>query len=442
MSRTMKLLLPLAVVAAAVVVAVLLVQAAPEPPEREPETRLPLVRAVPAEPRDVRLDVHSQGTVRPRTRATLVAQVGGRIVEVSPSFAEGGVFRQGEVLVRIDPRDYELALSQARSQVAQAELRLAREEAESQVAREEWEELARDRAPADDRDGGASPLTLREPQLAEARAGLEAARSAVDKARLDLERTSVEAPFPGRVEAKQADLGQSVSPGTPLATVYAIDYAEIRLPVQVSELGYLDLDLAPGGGDDPSGSVDSGPEVLLSAQLGGGRHTWRGRIVRTAGGIDPETRMLPVIARVDRPFGEAAREAGAPLPVGLFVEARIAGREAEGVYVLPRSAMRRTGRWREGELGAVLVAESASGDEPARLRFRDVRILRVVGDEAVVSAGLEPGDLVVVSPLETPTDGMPVRVERIEPGEVPEAPAGPGDLPDDELTIEAPESSP
>lgn len=442
MSRKTKLLLPLAVVAAAVLVAVLLVQAAPEPPTREPETRLPLVRAVPAEPRNVRLDVHSQGTVRPRTRATLVAQVGGRIVEVSPSFAEGGVFREGDVLVRIDPRDYELALSQARSQVAQAELRLAREEAEAEVAREEWEELARDRALADDRDdgdGGApSPLTLREPQLAEARAGLQAARAAVEKARLDLERTSVEAPFPGRVEAKQADLGQSVSPGTPLATVYAIDYAEVRLPVQVSELGYLDLDLAAEGGDAPSGSMDQEPEVHLSARLGGGRYTWRGRIVRTAGGIDPETRMLPLIARVDRPFGEAARQAGAPLPVGLFVEARVAGREAEGVYVLPRSAMRRTGRWREGEPGAVLVVDPASGDEPARLRFRDVRILRLVGDEAVVSAGLEPGDLVVVSPLETPTDGMPVRIERVEPGEPGpgrEEPAGPGE---DELRVEPP----
>lgn len=406
MSSKTKLLLPLAVVAAAVVVAVVLVKAAPEPETREPETSPPLVRAMPVEPRDVRLDVHSQGTVSPRTEATLNAQVAGRIVEVAPSFAEGGLFRAGQVLVRIDPRDYQLALSQAESQVAQAEVRLAREEAEAEVAREEWEELAGDGA-LGEAPGGPSPLALREPQLAEARAAVEAAEAAVRKARLDLARTAVEAPFDGRVRRKQADVGQSVSPGAPLAEVYAVDYAEVRLPVPVTELEYLELDL--------TSDTRQGPEVALSAELAGARRIWRGRVVRTAGGIDPETRMLPVIARVDRPYGEAARQAGAPLPMGLFVEAEIAGRTAREVFLLPRSALRESARWREGEPGTVLVAEEPVGEEePARLAFRQVRIVRLSGDRAVVSSGLRAGDLVVVSPLETPTDGMAVRVEEVE----------------------------
>jgi RND family efflux transporter MFP subunit len=236
-----------------------------------------------------------------------------------------------------------------------------------------------------------------------------AAEAAVEKARLDLSRTTVQAPFYGRVEGKQADVGQSVSPGTPLATLYAVDYAEVRLPIPIHDLEYIDLQLA--------GETDDGPSVELSAELGGSRHAWTGRVVRTAGGIDEQTRMMPLIARVDEPYGAAARQAGAPLPIGLFVEARIAGRRAEGVYVLPREALRETGRWREGEPGRVLVVDRPRpADEPDRLRFRDVMIVRLEEDHAVIGSGLEAGDLVCVSPLETPTDGMVVRITRDEAG--------------------------
>lgn len=448
MSRKTKILLPLLIVAAAVVLAVILVKAAPSPPTHEPEALPPLVRVIEAEPRTVRFDVESQGTVRPRTEATLNAQVSGRIEWVSPSFAEGGLFRRGETLVRIDARDYRLAVSQAEQQVAQAKVALAREEAEARIAREEYEDLA-----ADGAVGDVSPLTLHEPQLAEARAAVEAAEAAVERARLDLSRTTVEAPFYGRVEQKQADVGQSVSPGAPLATLYAVDYAEVRLPVPVTELEYVDLQLA--------GETDDGPTVELSAELGGARRAWTGRVVRTAGGIDGETRMMPLVARVDEPYGAAARQAGAPLPIGLFVEARISGRRAEGVFVLPREALRETGRWRQGEPSRVLVVDDsapppdpepagdgemeagsesiagrASSEPRARLRFRDVWIVRLEEGYAYVSRGLEDGDLVCVSPLETPTDGMQVRITRNEAAPVgPEGPelagedVGPGEAP-------------
>ena len=430
MSRKLKILLPLLVVAGAVVLAVVLVQSAPSPPTQNPVTPPPLVRVVEARSRVFRFDVESQGTVRPRTEATLNAQVAGRIEWVSPAFAEGGTFRKGEALVRIDSRDYRLAVSQAEQQVAQAEVALAREQAEARIAREEYEDLA-----ADGAVGEVSPLTLHEPQLAQARAAVQAAEAAVERARLDLSRTTIEAPFYGRVASKQADVGQSVSPGAPLASLYAVDYAEIRLPVPVTELEYVDLSLV--------GETANGPVVELSAELGGTRRAWTGRVVRTGGGVDPETRMMPLIARVDEPYGAAAQRAGAPLPMGLFVEAAITGRQAEGVFVIPREALRETGRWREGEASRVLVVDGApvppeeaeapsddgedaaeaeaqaeadpTADEPRyRLRFRDVWIERLDEDHAVISRGLSDGDRVCVSPLETPTDGMIVRVTRAE----------------------------
>ena len=393
--KTRRILLPLAVLAAGAVIAFLLVRLRPEVERREAPIQPPLVRVVTARPTDHRLDVGSQGTVAPRTESSLVAQVAGRIVEVAPSFAAGGFFRRGETLVRIDPRDYRLALADARAAKAQAETRLATAEAEAEVARREWRELGR---------GEPTALAAREPQLTEARAAVAAAEAGVERAELELARTGVEAPYAGRVREKQADVGQYVAPGTPLAVIYATDYAEVRLPVPQNEFGFLEIDIgAPGidgaGGLTP-GAESAGPLARLTGSIGGAAHVWPARIVRTAGTIDPRTRMLDLFARVDDPFrrdrGGRDGGTGAPLPMGLFVEATIAGRTAEGVFVLPRAALRDGGR--------VLVVD---GDD--RLRFRDVAVLRTEGDRAVISDGLAPGERVCVSPLATVTDGMKVR---------------------------------
>jgi len=405
MKTTLKIVLPLAVVAAGVLAAVMLVKAAPEATTQEPTVVPPLVRVIEAVPRDVRLDVTTQGTVAPRTEANLVTRVGGLIVDVSPAFAPGGTFRRGEVLVRIDPTDYRLAVAQAEAAVAQAETALSLARAEAEAAREEWEELASSTELAN-RPAAPDPLALREPQLAEAKANLASAEARLERAKVDLERTRVIAPFDGRVRQKLADLGQSVTPGAALGQVFATDSAEVHLPVPVSELRFLDVDLTEPMAD--------GPAVELSAELAGARRSWPARVVRTAGEIDPATRMLGLIARVDRPYAPREKAAGIPLAMGLFVDATIAGRLAEGVVVLPRSALREglggagSNQAREGsDTGWVLVVEPG---DPGRLRFREVRLLRRTGDRAVVAGGLAAGEQVAVSPIDTPVDGMAVRV--------------------------------
>lgn len=371
------LILSLAVVAAGALSAVYLVASRPQPVTRPPEPVVPLVRAVTVEPQSRTLTVSSQGTVLPSTESTLVAEVAGRIVATGQRFAEGAAFRRGDLLAQIDPQSYELAVRQRRSQVAQAEVRVAREEAEAAIALEEWRDLE---------EGEAPPLVRREPQLAEARAALEAAQAALAAAELDLSRTTVRAPFHGRVRDKLADLGQFVGPGTPIVRAYATDYAEIRLPVSLEDLAFLDVDLG-GLGADPL-------PVDLSAQVAGGRPTWPARVVRTAGEVDPATRMLELIARVDRPYEQPGRP---PLAVGLFVEAKIEGRRVDGVVDLPRTALRGGDR--------VLVV-----DDESRLRFRDVTVLRREGNRTLIAAGLTPGEKVCTSPLETPIDGMRVRL--------------------------------
>jgi len=384
MSSWLKIVLPILVVLAGVVAAVAMIKARPGVETRPPEVPPPLVSVMEVEIEDVRLSVRTQGTVAPRTESTLVPEVAGRIVSASDSFADGGFFEKDDVLLTIDPRNYELGVVRARARVAEARVRVEREEEEAAVARKEWQSLGR---------GEPTPLVLREPQLAEAKAGLEAAEADLERSRIDLERTKIRAPYDGRVRDKSVDLGQYVTPGTPVARIYAVDFAEIRLPIPDAELAYLrDLPLVYRG----VSSGETGPEVILRARFAGREHEWKGTVVRTEGELDPQTRMVHVVARVKDPYAPGDDRDRPPLAVGVFVEAEIMGRLAEGVVVLPRSVMRGADR--------VLVVD---GED--RLRFREVGVLKTDRERVVIDSGLEAGDLVCVSHLEAVTDGMRVR---------------------------------
>lgn len=383
MTAKAKIFLPILVVLIGVAAALAIVNSRPTVDRQEAAALPPLVRVMEVEPQDLGLIVRSQGTVRPLVESTLVAQVAGRIDWVSPAFAEGGLFNTGDRLVQIDPRDYELAVSQAEAQVAQAQVRLQLEQAEAELAREEWQELG---------TGGGSPLALREPQLAEARAAIQAAEAALEKARLDLERTTIRAQFDGRIRAKLVDLGQFINRGAPVANVHSTDTAEIRLPVPKDDLLFVGLD--PSLRLDTSG--DRGPDVILRARIGPTEMAWRGVIVRTGSEFDPRTRMLPLFARVEDPLRLQAGAEGAPLPMGLFVAAEIGGIELEDVFVLPRSAIRQDSQ--------VLVIDTQD-----RLRIREVEILRTERDRVLVRSGLDSTDRICISQIETVVDGMSVR---------------------------------
>jgi RND family efflux transporter MFP subunit len=380
MSNKTKILLPLLVVAFGIAAGALIIRTRPEAERQQADAPDPVVRVIEANPTRVTLTVPSQGSVRPRTESTLVAQVKGEIVEVGRSFAEGGFFEQGDLLLRIDPSDYKLGVSRAQAELAQARLRLDQEEAQAEVAREEWAELG---------NGEPNPLALREPQLAQAQAAVSAAESALNQAELDLRRTEIRAPYDGRVRAKLADLGQFVRDGTQLASLFAIDVAEVRLPIPQDQLAFLDIPLS-------GVREETGPPVALSANLGGRPIQWSGRIVRSAGELDQRSRMFNLIAEVDDPYRRHSGE-GAILPAGLFVDAQIEGRTIDQVIPLPRTALRDRSR--------VLVLESGN-----RLRFRPVEVLRVQDETALITGGLEPGELVCISALDAVVDGM-----RVEP---------------------------
>jgi len=383
--RALRVVLPLAVVVAGAIGAWSMIENRPQPETRLAEAPLPLVRVVEAEPRSARMTVATEGTVAPRTESELVPEVSGRVTWVSPSLASGGFFEKGEELLRIEPREYELAAVRSQAAVAQAKLQLATEEQESDLARKEWQSLGKGEAP--------TALTLREPQVAEARAALAAAEAALNQAEYDLERTVVHAPYAGRVREKKVDVGQFVSRGSSAARIYAVDFAEVRLPIPDDQLAYVDLPLAYRG----QSANATGPRVTLHAQFAGREHEWRGHIVRTEGEIDPRSRMVHAIAQVEDPYGENNRTGRPPLSVGLFVRAEIHGNSVRGLIPVPRSAMR-------GESQVMVV------DGQNRLRFRTVEIFRAERDRVLVRSGLEAGERICVSPLEAAVDGMEVRI--------------------------------
>ena len=382
MKLNRKVIAPLGILAVGILGAVGLIIARSDVETEIPKAPPPLIRALDVRMESIELKVPTQGTVAPRTESDLIAQVSGQVVEISSKFANGAFFEQGDVLVQIDPRDYELALATANVGVAQAQVRFSQEQEESEVARVEWSKIG---------EGDPSDLVLRKPQLAQARATLDAARARYQMAKLNLERATVRAAFDGRVRAKRVDVGQVVGPNAPLGRIYSVDYVEIRLPIPDPELQYLDLPLYRTEAPD----IENGPRVDLSADFAGTTNTWTGQVVRVEGEIDPQTRMIHLVARVKDPYAAPEASTRPPLAVGLYVEADIGGRLVENAVILPRAALRGTDQ--------VLVVE----DE--RLRYRDVTVLRADSEHIVITSGLQAGERVCISPLDTVVDGMRVR---------------------------------
>jgi RND family efflux transporter MFP subunit len=295
---------------------------------------------------------------------------------MSPKLEAGAFFKKGDVLAEMDPRDYELAVTRARARVAANELRQKLTLAEAEVAREEWKDLGV--------GGTASALLRREPQLAESEAGIAGAQADLEKAELDLPRTRVRAPFDGVVAERFIDEGQFTMRGGRVARILGAKSMEVRMPISTAELAFL---------EDGEGA---GSMVVFEADYAGVQRSWTGAVERTESEIDARSRMIRLIAAVPDPYGLKG-ESEAPLKPGMFVRARISGRVAEDVVVLPRIALR------SDERVFVVTAD-------ARLEFRNVTVERATRDVVVIVEGLKAGERVCVSPLDVPVDGMRVRL--------------------------------
>ena len=376
-------LISIAILASAVGGAFVMVQTRAAPTQMEREIPVLLVDAIEARREPVFFRVNTQGAVTPRTESNLVSEVSGQIVEVASNYVAGGFFRKGELLLRIDPRNYQSALKSAQANVARVQTQVAKENALANFALDDWKTLRDLNAST----GPISDLALRKPQLAEAIAESISAEAALEKAQEDLNRTSIRAPYDGMVQEKRADVGQYVNTGSQLALIFATDYAEIRLPITQRELALVDL---------PSADGSSLPlPVTLTSQAGKIQHTWQGLIVRSEGVFDSASRVLYVVAQVEDPYNQSGRN-GELLRIGTFVTASIQGRFGGALFTIPRHALQR------GETLWII-------DEQQKIYPRDVQIVSTDEEYAYVDCGLVNGDRYTITPLGPPLPGMPVR---------------------------------
>ena len=336
------------------------------------------------------VSVEAYGSVRPKRSISLIAQVGGKVSWVSDEFVDGGFAAAGEVILRLEPDDYEIAVIRATARVADAERALAVARGEARRARREWVDLG---------DAEANALFLRKPQIRSAEAASAAAAAERRQAELDLGRTAIRAPFDARVQTIQADLGQYLAPGSPVARVHATAVAEVRLPLTDRDASMLALPFADGDGS----SVAALP-ATISAVVQRRAWEWPARIVRTEAGLDARSRVLHAVAEIGEPYRSDA-SGRPPLMVGQFVRARIAGRTADETLRLPRAALR-TG-------DVIWIA-----DDDNRLRIAPVEFVHGAGAHALVKLTPERDAAlaVIVSALALAVEGMRLAPILIEPG--------------------------
>ena len=381
--KILLIVIPIAIILAFIVATNVIIAMNKKPEEKKRPFNTLAVMADYAVMDNVQLAVTTQGESRPQTEIDLVPEVAGKIVYVSPNFIEGGIIKKGETLIRIEDSDYKVSVVRAQASVAQAEQTLIREKAEGEIARRDYEELGR---------GNPSPLALRLPQQAQAQAALQAAQAEVDSMKLQLTRTSVKAPFTGRVRTKNSDLGQYVTPGRTLGRIFSTNVVEVRLPLTDNDLAKMNLPLAYVAKDRASA-----PEVNLSATVAGQRRSWTGKIMRTDSAYDTQTRALFAIAEVYDPYGKGASENGVPLAPGLFVDAEIQGKTYESVITIPRDGLR------PGDKVYVV-------DDKGKSEIRDVSVIDTDAKRAVLSSGVETGELIILSPMEESRTAMTLKV--------------------------------
>ena len=403
----------------ALAIAVVLVIMRPKAERQVPVDKGLLVEVAPAKAEDIQMVVESFGTVEPRESLKLVAQVRGQIVEFDPAFKEGGFVQKKTRMIQIDPRTYSLEVERRRVQIKQAEaelksleqqvvnlkarlkiaasdLKLAQNEylrlkklidrkviAQSQLDKTEQAYLAsQERLQALN-----NQLALVGPQKEQLSAARDMARVMYQEAQLDLERSSIVAPFDGWVLEKAVEVGQHVNIGQQLGKIYSSGQLDIEVRIPAKDLNWLPADL--------------GQEMPILADVvfknAGDEHVWSGRVARIKAMMDERTRTLPMVIEIDEtPNSEQSRN---PLRLrpGMFVTVRIKGKKIPNVFVLPRYL--------------VYPGDVVYTVKDDTLKSNTVKILRGYKDSVIIGEGLSEGDLIIKSPLSSPADGQMVRLK-------------------------------
>tara|TARA_B100000575_G_scaffold270905_1_gene251780 strand:+ start:1031 stop:2173 length:1143 start_codon:yes stop_codon:yes gene_type:complete len=353
----------------------LLGQVQPDPVEEAPA---PDVIVEILTPKNFQVQISSNGTTTPLTQTVLTAEVGGEVIYRSKKFSEGSSVIEGEILAKIDDTDLQLQYKNALLQLANAEVQYSLQLAEAEVAKQAWEKMG---------DGVASDLTLKKPQLKQAVALLEVAKAQVSSAEKKLNKTEIVAPYAGRIQNVNIDLGTTIIPGQPVGAIYTSSEIEITLAVKDNDLQFLSIPM-DGRKLDPSEKA----LVQIKSFYKGQNQTWIGRLERVDGVIDPVTRMINLIAVFKNDFIETDKP---NLPIGLFVEAQIDGIILKDVFSIPVNAL--------SENNEVYIVNNDN-----ELVSRQLSLLKKYSDFVIVKDGLKAGERIVISKLSSASNGIKV----------------------------------
>ncbi|MBF7072754.1 efflux RND transporter periplasmic adaptor subunit [Glaciecola sp. MH2013] len=369
--------IPIFILIGAIVIMVSLGSMKKQPEKEEQIEKDFLVDAKPLEFGNVEFLVYSQGSVQPKNQTMLSTQVSGRVIMVAENFVEGGFFKKGDILVQLEDDDYQTDLLLAEAELARAQASLDEEKARGEVAAQEWRSFNK---------GSAPELGLRKPQLAREQATVKAAQASLQRAKRNLERTNIRAPYDGLVKSRNVDLGQFVGLGAQLGEVFSTDVAEVRLPLTDDDVAFLD-DLKANK-----------PTVTLSTDVAGKEVQWQGSLVRDEAILDGRSRVIYGVVEVNDPYQLLVpdEQRGEELRFGRFVKAEITGVNASNIVVLPRNVLRLD--------GTVLTV-----DENKQININFVSVQRADENFIYINDGFNPEHKVVMSAVPNPYNGMPVR---------------------------------
>ncbi|MFD2257677.1 efflux RND transporter periplasmic adaptor subunit [Luteolibacter algae] len=371
------------------------VPVAPPKPKHRAQQLLKTEKTV-LNPTNYQVIIDTQGTVSTQQATTITPLVSGTVMSIHPAFEDGAFFKEGDVLLELDPADLRTAVFASESRLAKAEAALIQEQARAKQARLNWQDIGYTEEP--------SPLVLRVPQLREAEANVSAAKADLEQAQRNLERAKVKAPFDGRVQKRLVGLGQAVGATTQLGEIFGTATAQIRLPLAPAQLPFIDL---------PSVETDPPVDVILTDALrdpsGPAEHQWKAKIVRTEGTLDPDSRELFAIALIEDPFSLKSR--CPELRIGQPLRAAVSGVTLENVYVIPRTAMR--------GLNQIYLIEK----ETPSIEKMNIFPVWSNNEVLVVRNDLNPGDWLAVSRLPYAPNGAPVEIITPPPTEEAVGPA-------------------
>lgn len=380
MAHKKQIIIPIAILGAGIAAFMGFSSLKTPPEEKAAVDNTPIVAVEDIAVAPMTLHVSSYGIIKPKYETSLVAQVNGEIVELDDTFVRGGFVKKGQLLARIDPNDYHAALIDAQADMASARAALEQEVAQGKVAEREWKLIT---------DSSPTELSLRKPQLAQELARVKSAQAAILRAKRNLQRTEIRAPYDAMIDNRMIGLGSFVGVGTDIGKLLGTAIAEVRLPVADNQLQFL---------------IDQGHDatVKLIGTYAGKSVEWSAHIARSEGVVDNQSRMTYLVAEIKNPYllkGKLVNKSTnsitnslMPLRFGSYVQAEILGQEVENASIIPR----------------YLVVDNKVGllSSDSTLHYAAIDIVRQQGANVLVSGGLLDGDKLIVSALEYPVDGM------------------------------------